>query len=54
EQYIRKKIYFSNTEFFIKQIGAIYLAIYIPENPEDEFILIDNSFNIYKGYIISI
>ncbi|KAH8654365.1 hypothetical protein BGZ61DRAFT_204369 [Ilyonectria robusta] len=54
EQHIGKKMYFSDAEFFIDRIGATYLAICTPENPEDEFILTDNSFNVYEGYVTGV
>ncbi|KXX73350.1 hypothetical protein MMYC01_209588 [Madurella mycetomatis] len=46
---LRKRMYPDDAMWFWCHVEFYYMAICTPSNPDDEFILIDNSYNIFEG-----
>lgn len=46
---LRKRMYPDDAMWFVAHVGFYYMAICTPKNPDDEFILTDNSYNIFEG-----
>jgi hypothetical protein len=46
---LRKKMYPEDAIWFVTHVASSYMAICTPANPDDEFILTDNSYNIFEG-----
>lgn len=44
-----KQMYFDDAMWFITHAQCMYMAICTPSGPNDEFILTDNSYNIFEG-----
>jgi hypothetical protein len=46
---LRKRMYPDDAMWFYTHVNMYYMAICTPANPDDEFILTDNSYNIFEG-----
>jgi hypothetical protein len=46
---LRKRMYPDDAMWFFSHVSTYYMAICTPSNPDDEFILTDNSYNIFEG-----
>ncbi|KAK4449868.1 hypothetical protein QBC34DRAFT_83855 [Podospora aff. communis PSN243] len=46
---IRRRMYHMDAEWFISHTEFYYMAICTPSSPDEEFILTDNSYNIFEG-----
>lgn len=46
---LRKRMYPDDAMWFFSHVSMYYMAICTPTNPDDEFILTDNSYNIFEG-----
>jgi hypothetical protein len=44
-----KRMFFDDAMWFIVHAQCMYMAICTPSNPSDEFILTDNSYNVFEG-----
>ncbi|EMT73870.1 hypothetical protein FOC4_g10002907 [Fusarium odoratissimum] len=46
---IKKQMYSHDANWLIMHVQGMYMAICTPWNPDDEFILTDNSYNVFEG-----
>ncbi|WZH50157.1 uncharacterized protein QYS62_011399 [Fusarium acuminatum] len=46
---IKQQMYSHDANWLIVHVQGMYMAICIPSNPDDEFILTDNSYNVFEG-----
>ncbi|KAH0491110.1 hypothetical protein TgHK011_002553 [Trichoderma gracile] len=46
---IFKSVYFPIADFFASHIDDLYMAICTPTNPDEEFVLTDNCYNVSEG-----
>ncbi|PTB76331.1 hypothetical protein M440DRAFT_1431034 [Trichoderma longibrachiatum ATCC 18648] len=46
---IFKSVYFPIADAFVSHIGGMYMAICTPANPDEEFVLADNCYNVTEG-----
>ncbi|EXA34251.1 hypothetical protein FOVG_14684 [Fusarium oxysporum f. sp. pisi HDV247] len=46
---IKKQMYSHDANWLIMHVQKMYMAICTPSNPDDEFILTDNSYNVFEG-----
>jgi hypothetical protein len=49
EQDLPKRMFVDDAIWFIVHVQMMYMAICTPSNPADEFILTDNSYNVFEG-----
>lgn len=48
-QDLPKHMFFNDAMWFIEHVQRAYMAICTPVNPSDDFILTDNSYNVFEG-----
>ncbi|KAK4060513.1 uncharacterized protein Triagg1_10740 [Trichoderma aggressivum f. europaeum] len=53
KQHISKSIYFPIADQFIDHICDMYMAICTPVNPDEEFVLTDNCYNVCEGRTVA-
>ncbi|CEI68096.1 unnamed protein product [Fusarium venenatum] len=46
---IKKQMYSHDANWLIMHVQGMYMAICTPSNPDDEFVLTDNSYNVFEG-----
>ncbi|ENH71317.1 hypothetical protein FOC1_g10006174 [Fusarium oxysporum f. sp. cubense race 1] len=46
---IKQQMYSHDANWLIMHVQEMYMAICTPSNPDDEFILTDNSYNVFEG-----
>ena len=49
EEELKKQAYPGDAEWMIHQLNNFYLSFCVPTDPEDEFILTENSYGVYEG-----
>jgi hypothetical protein len=48
-QELPKRMFLHDAQWFISHVQSMYMAICTPSDPYDEFILTDNSYNVFEG-----
>ncbi|XEV04995.1 hypothetical protein FSHL1_010282 [Fusarium sambucinum] len=46
---IKQQMYSHDADWLIMHVQEMYMAICTPSNPDDEFVLTDNSYNVFEG-----
>lgn len=46
---IKQQMYSHDADWLVMHVQGMYMAICTPSNPDDEFILTDNSYNVFEG-----